>query len=1093
MIKRIVLLSLLFVTITSFSQKKGLKTESVDKSILNSGLLSTLKFRNIGPALISGRISDMAVNPSNHSEYYFTAASGGVWKTENSGTTFTPVFDKEGSYSIGCITIDPNNSNVVWVGTGENNNQRSVAYGDGVYMSQDGGETWINKGLKLSEHISKIIIDPRNSSHIYIAAYGPLWSAGGDRGIYESTDGGEKWERILHISKNTGMSDLIMDPSNPNILYAAAHQRRRHVFTYIGGGEESGIHKSIDGGKTWVELKSGLPINKMGRVGLAISPVNTNYIYAILEAEEGKGGFFRSTNQGASWKKMSNHKTSGNYYQEIICDPFNANKVFSMDTWLHHTEDGGKTFKKTGEKSKHVDNHCIWIDPTDKNHWRVGCDGGLYETWDHAKNWSWISYLPLVQFYKVSVDNDEPFYNVYGGTQDNNSVGGPSATVNNAGIRNSDWYITNGGDGFESQVDPKDPNIVYAQAQYGWLVRYDRQSGEKMGIQPQPKKDEIAFRWNWDAPLVISNHDHKRLYFAANKLFKSDDRGNTWQAISDDLTRQLNRNEMKVMGEKQRPEVVMKNKSTTIFGNIVALDESPKNESLLYVGTDDGLIQITKDGGNNWIKKSKFTGVPDMTYVNMLLASQHSENKAYAIFNNHKKGDFKPYILKTSNQGDSWSSITGDLPERGSVYAIAEDHENPNLLFAGTEFGVFVTINGGVNWIQLKGGLPTVAVRDIAIQRRENDLVLATFGRGFYILDDYSILKNLTEERLNEDGATIFPIKTALAYIPNNPQGGRGKGHGGEGVFLGENPKYGATIRYYVKSVTKGPKKARQKSESKAKEDKLDINYPSNDDLLAEDNYEAPYFIFIIKNANGDEIRRITKPASKGLNVLHWNLRYPSTKNIRLKTKAPGRYSYPDEGPMVVPGIYKVDMLLVENGVSKTLTSSQIFTVKALENSSLDRQTVTSITFKNEVSELRRQLMGANAQANAYENRLKYIKAAVKTYPNASLDWLKEVKALEDKIQTIEFDMWGKSYLAKRDIETLPGVGGRIETMVYQMWYSTSDPTSTHKEQYAIAKEAFGKVKLNIEDVKTRIENLEEKLNVKGIPYTPNRIDFREE
>ncbi len=1093
MVKRILLFGLLCITSVSFAQKKGTKTETEKKTILNSGLLSTLKFRNIGPALISGRISDMAVNPNNPSEYYFTAASGGVWKTENSGTTFKPIFDSQGSYSIGCVTMDPNNTNVVWIGTGENNNQRSVAYGDGVYKSEDGGKSWKNKGLKLSEHISKIIVDPRDSDHIYVAAYGPLWSEGGDRGIYESNDGGEKWKRILHISDHTGMADLIMDPVNSDILYAAAHQRRRHVFTYIGGGEESGIHKSTDGGKTWTELKSGLPVKKMGRIGLAVSSVDHNYVYAIIEAEEKKGGFFRSTNQGASWEKRSNRVTSGNYYQEIICDPFDVDKVYSMDTWLHHTEDGGKTFKRTGEKSKHVDNHCIWIDPTDKNHWRVGCDGGIYETWDHAKNWSWISYLPLVQFYKVAVDNDTPFYNVYGGTQDNNSVGGPSATTNNAGIRNSDWYITNGGDGFESQVDPEDPNIVYAQAQYGWLVRYDRQSGEKIGIQPQPKKGEAAFRWNWDAPLVISNHNHKRLYFAANKVFKSDDMGNTWNAISDDLTRQLNRNKLKVMGEIQRPEVVMKNKSTTIFGNIVAMDESPKNENLLYVGTDDGLIQITKDGGQNWTKQEEFDGVPNMTYVNMLVASQHSENVAYAVFNNHKKGDFKPYIYKTTNQGEAWTSITGDLPERGSVYAIAEDHESPDLLFAGTEFGVFVSVNGGKNWIQLKGGLPTIAVRDIAIQRRENDLILATFGRGFYILDDYSILKTLTEDKLKEDGATIFPIKTALQFIPNNPQGGRGKGHGGEGVFLGKNPAYGATIRYYVKSIPEGPKALRQKEEKKAKKEKVDIDYPSNDELLIEDNYEKPYFVFIIKNANGDEIRRITKPAAKGLNVVNWNLRYPSTKSIKLKTKPPGRYSYPDEGPLVVPGIYKVDLVMVENGVPKTLTSSQPFTVKALENSSLARQTVSSIAFKNEVAELRRQLMGANSKLNDYKNRLKYIKAAVKTYPSANFDWLKEIKSLEDKLQKIGFDMWGKSYLAKRDVETLPGAGGRIETMVYQMWYSTSDPTTTQKEQYAIAQEEFELIQTGVKDVKTRIEVLEEKLNVEGIPYTPNRVDFRED
>ncbi len=1083
---------LLSVVNIGHAQKKS-KSSNEEKPIINSGLVSSLKFRNIGPALISGRIADMAVNPDNSSEYYLAVASGGVWKTSNSGNTFKPIFDSYGSYSIGCVTIDPNQTNVVWVGTGENNNQRSVAYGDGIYKSEDGGKTWKNKGLKLSEHISKIIVDPKNSNHVYVAAYGPLWSEGGERGIYETVDGGETWTRILHISDNSGVADLVMDPNNSNIMYAAIHQRRRHVFTYVGGGEESGIYKSEDGGKNWTELKKGLPVDKMGRVGLAVSPVNSHYVYAIIEAEEGKGGFFRSVNQGKNWEKRSSYKTSGNYYQEIICDPFDVNKVYSMNTWLHHTEDGGKTFKRTGEKSKHVDNHCIWIDPTDKNHWRIGCDGGVYETWDHASNWKWVSYLPLVQFYKVSVDNDSPFYNVYGGTQDNNSIGGPSATTNNAGILNSDWYITNGGDGFESQVDPKDPNIVYAQAQYGWLVRYDKQSGEKIGIQPMPGKGEAAFRWNWDAPLVISNHNHKRLYFAANKVFKSDDQGNTWERISGDLTRQIDRNELKVMGEVQRPEVVMKHKSTTIFGNIVAMDESVMNENLLYVGTDDGLIQTTKDGGKNWTKKESFAGVPDMTYVNMLLASQHDENKVYAVFNNHKRGDFKPYILKSTDQGTSWVSISGDLPERGSVYAIAEDHVNPDLLFAGTEFGVFFTLNGGKNWIQLKSGLPTVAIRDIAIQKRENDLVLASFGRGFYILDDYSMLRHLKEETLKKERAIIFPVKTALEYVPSNPMGGRGKGHQGEGIFLGENPVYGATIRYYLNAVSESPKAKRQKEEKKAKENNENIKYPSNEELLAEDNYEKPYLVFIIKDASGKEVRKITKSASKGINTVNWNLRYPSTNPVKLKTIAPGRYSYPDEGPLVVPGKYTVDMALVENGAYELLVQGTEFTVKALENSSLSRQTENSIAFKRQVAELRRQFMGSNAQLNDYSKKIKYIKSAVKYYPGSDFEWLKEVKDLEKKIQETEFLMWGKSYLSKREVETVPGTGSRITTIIYQIWYSTSDPTTTQREQYKLASEEYQVITTNILNIKNRVTVLEEKLNVNSIPYTPGRVDFREE
>ncbi len=420
-----------------------------------------------------------------------------VWKTSNSGNTYQPIFDGQGSYSIACVTIDPNNPHTIWVGTGENNNQRSVAYGDGVYKSEDGGASWQNVGLKSSEHIGNIIVHPTHSDVVYVAAYGPLWSEGGERGLYKTEDGGKTWKNILSIDEHTGISEIVMDPRNPDVIYAAAHQRRRHVFTYVGGGPSSGIHKSTDGGKTWTKLSSGLPSATMGRIGLAISPVNPDYVYAIIEAEKDQQGFYRSTNRGASWTKMSKHKTSGNYYQELYCDPVDVDKVFSMDTWLHHTEDGGKTFVETGEKNKHVDNHCMWIDPQDTKHWIVGCDGGIYETWDHAANWQYKPNLPVTQYYKVAVDNASPFYNVYGGTQDNNSMGGPSATMTNHGIRNSDWYITNGGDGFESAIDPVDPNIVYAQSQYGWLVRYDKVTGEKVSIQPQPKAGEPGLRWNW--------------------------------------------------------------------------------------------------------------------------------------------------------------------------------------------------------------------------------------------------------------------------------------------------------------------------------------------------------------------------------------------------------------------------------------------------------------------------------------------------------------------------------------------------------------------------------------------------------------------
>ena len=1074
------------------AQRKKDKGGDSEDYWLNSGQISGLDFRCIGPALTSGRVVDLAVNPNNHNEYYVAVASGGVWKTTNHGVSFEPIFDNEASYSVGCITMDPNQSSTLWVGSGENNNQRSVAYGDGVYKSVDAGRSWENMGVKDSEHISKIIVHPDNSDVIYVAAYGPLWSDGGDRGIYRSMDGGATWENLHNVSDKTGAADLIMDPTNPDILYAAYHQRRRHVFTYIGGGPESAVYKSTDGGETWQEAMSGLPQGKMGRVGLAVSPADANVVYAIIEAEGDAGGFFHSTNKAGTWSKQSGYKTSGNYYQEIICDPHDVNKVFSMATWLHHTEDGGQSFVPTGEANKHVDNHCIWIDPNDTDHWIVGCDGGLYETYDHAHTWEFKANLPITQFYKVSIDYDEPFYNVFGGTQDNNSQAGPARTLNNAGILNSDWYITVGGDGYETQVDPTDPNIIYAQWQYGGLIRFDKQSGERIGIKPQHGKGEAAFRWNWDSPLLISPHDHKTLFFCANKVFKTTDRGNSWKAISPDLTRQIDRNQLEVMGEVQSPDVVMKNKSTTIYGNIVAFDQSPVNPNLLYAGTDDGLIQVSEDGGDNWRKIESFPGVPSLTYVNMVWASQHDENVVYAAFNNHKRGDFKPYLLKSSDKGKTWSALQNNLPERGTVYAVAEDHVEPNLLFAGTEFGCFTSLDGGANWVQLSAGLPTICVRDMAIQKRENDLVLGTFGRGFYVLDDYTPLRKLSKDVMDQDAA-IFPIKTALAYVESNPLGLRGVGSQGASMYAAPNPEFGATFTYYVKESPKSPKDLRQEKEQEAKDAGRAIDYPTYEEFVLEDTYESAYLLFVVKDADGSEVRKMKRPASTGVQRATWNLRYPATSPIELSQGEVGRYSSPNEGPLALPGQYTVELWQADNGVFTQLVDATPFEVQALENSSLDRQTEANIAFKREVQELRRKLLGSGNQQGELDGRLRHIKTAIQTYPGADLAWMEEVKALEALSHDIGMAMWGDSHKSRRDVETVPGTGMRVENIVWNTWYSTSDPTTTNKDQYALAQEEYASIRIQLDALKARVEALEAELDGKNIPYTPSRPDWKKE
>ncbi|HEX9007620.1 MAG TPA: glycosyl hydrolase, partial [Bacteroidota bacterium] len=582
--------ALAFTTILTFSTGAAAerpKGSTKPDSVMSAATFQGLKFRSIGPALTSGRVVDFAVDPTDRSHYYVAVASGGVWKTVNAGTTFTPVFDDQASYSIGCVALDPNNPGVVWVGTGENNSQRSVAYGDGVYRSDDGGKSWKNMGLRRSEHIGKILVDPRNSNVVYVAAQGPLWGPGGERGLYKTSDGGQSWKAVLSISENTGVSDIAFDPRNPDVVYAAAYQRRRHVWTLIDGGPESALYKSTDAGGSWNKLTSGLPSDDVGRIGIAVSPVRPDVVYAIVEAAGKTGGFFRSTDRGATWEKRSEYVSGGpQYYNEIFCDPKNVDRVYSMDVFLMVTDDGGKNFGHLGERSKHVDNHAMWIDPVNTDYYLVGCDGGIYESFDRGATWNFKSNLPVTQFYRVTVDNAKPFYNIYGGTQDNFSLGGPSRTLSATGITNSDWYVTVGGDGFVSAVDPENPNIVYSESQYGGLVRFDKQSGELIGIKPQERKGEEPLRWNWDSPLLVSPHKHTRLYFAANRIFRSEDRGDSWTAISPDLTRQIDRNKLPVMGKVWSVDAVAKNTSTSFYGNITALTESPVKEGLLYAGTD---------------------------------------------------------------------------------------------------------------------------------------------------------------------------------------------------------------------------------------------------------------------------------------------------------------------------------------------------------------------------------------------------------------------------------------------------------------------------------------------------------------------------
>ena len=1080
---------LIFFSSSLQAQKKNV-TETEKNDPWKTETFSGLKFRSIGSAVTSGRVVDFAVDPKNSKIYYVAAACGGVWKTSNAGITYEPIFDGEGSYSIGCVEIDPGNSNIVWVGSGENNNQRSIAYGDGIYKSEDGGKSWKNMGLKNSEHIGMIVIDPKNSNIVYVAAYGPLWSAGGDRGIYKTTDGGKTWNQILKVSENTGFNEIHMDPRNSDVLYATAHQRRRQVYTYINGGPESNIYRSTNGGTTWDTLSNGLPKDvDRGRMGLSISPVNPDYIYAIVEAGEKKSGVYLSTDRGASWEKRCDNVTSGNYYQEIFCDPKDLNKVYYVDFWVMVSTNGGKSFEKIGEKYKHVDNHALWIDPSDTQHLIVGCDGGIYETYDHGSNWQFKTNLPVTQFYKVAADNALPFYNVYGGTQDNNSLGGPSRTISANGITNADWFITQEGDGFETQIDFENPNIVYPQYQYGGLYRYDKKSGEGVDIRPIEADGEPALRWNWDSPLLISQHKHTRLYFGANKLFKSDDMGNSWQTISGDLSRQIDRNKLPVMGKVWSMDAISKNGSTDIWGNLVAVAESKFDENHLVVGTDDGLIHVTTDGGKNWIKIDNIPGVPERTYVNQIINSQHDKNVFYATFNHHRYGDFKPYVFKSKDGGKSWAPIIGNLPVRGSVYTIAEDHVNPALLFAGTEFGIFFTIDGGTQWTQLKNGLPTIAVRDIEIQKRESDLVLATFGRGFYILDDYSPLRNLKKEDLKKE-AFIATIKDSWLFNESKSWGAPLKGFQGESFFSTPNPKVGAVFTYYLKDDLKTLKEKRKADEKEKIKAGKPVYYPSADSIRLEDNYPDPYLVFVVTDEGGNVVRKLKTPAKKGLSRIVWDFRHSSPGEINFNTPDPSNpYDVPEFGYAAMPGNYKVSLNKFEDGKITELVGSQSFKVNSLNAASLPATDKKALDdFCKKVSEIRRAVAATDAYRSELVNKIKYMKQAFVEAPAAMPDGVAQLRNIEKRLTDLNIKLNGDASIARREFETLPSISSRIGSIEASLWLTSAAPTQTFIQSYETASRQFAPVLDELKKIDGDVNKLEDLLEQKKAPYTPGRL-----
>ncbi|RMG66920.1 MAG: glycosyl hydrolase [Bacteroidetes bacterium] len=1056
--------------------------------------VQSLRLRSIGPAVMGGRIADIAVSPADASTWYVAAGSGNLWKTSNRGLTWTPVFDDQPSFSIGAVTLDPQQPETVWVGTGENVSGRHVGWGDGIYRSRNGGQSWEHLGLARSEHIGKILIDPRDSDHILVAAEGPLWAAGGQRGVYQSTDGGQTWTHTLNIDAHTGVTDLEFVPGNPDIVYAAAYQRRRHTWSLLAGGPQSGIYKSTDGGASWRRLKNGLPAGDMGKIGLAVTPADPSRVYATIEAQDDEKGLYASLDQGESWEKRNSYISSGtgpHYYQELYASPHDPELIYQMDVFLHVSRDGGRTFDylESG-RNKHSDNHAFWIDPQDGRHLLAGTDGGLYESFDEGKNWRHFPNLPISQFYKLGLDNSAPFYHILGGAQDLGTLLGPARTGHTEGIRNQDWYVPLGADGYDSHFDPEDPNILYLEYQQGELHRYDRRTEEALNIQPQPDPSDPPERWNWDSPILISPHNHERIYFGSQRLWRSDHRGDAWTPISPDLTTNTNRYELELIDRVWSVDALYDNGAMSKYATLTAIAESPQVEGLLYTGSDDGLIHVSEDGGKSWRQAASLPGVPARAFINDIEASPHDPNTVFAAADAHKLGDFRPYLFISTDRGRSWRSLTQNLPAQTIVWVLKQDPKAENLLFAGTEYGLYVSPDLGRNWCKLSDGVPTIPFRDLELQPREDDLVGATFGRGFYVLDDYSCLRSLSQALADQEEATLFPVRDSWWYIPQVPMQAQGMPSQGSDAYRGENPPFGALITYYLPTLTQSPEQQRKTVEDSLRAAGTDTPFPGWEALWEESLAAAPQVRLLIRDARGTPIRWLEGPAEAGLHRLTWDLRLPAPDPISLSQPAfqPPWVTDP-EGPLVAPGRYSVELYVFDGDSLRAQGAPQAFRLKPIptEGEALDYAAVAA--FQAETQALSRDLAAASRRLDEAANRLRYLQAALKETPQAGASQLQQWQALHQQRAELARRLQGDPIRQGLEEATQPGLQGRVQQIVYGHWPTTQPPTQTQRDQLNLVDRDFEGFRSELQTFWERLAAYEAELAALGAPYTPGRVN----
>jgi photosystem II stability/assembly factor-like uncharacterized protein len=913
-------------------------------------LFKHMKWRQIGPAAFGGRIDDVEAVVGKPHIIFIASASGGIFKSEDNGTTWKPVFDEEGtSLSIGDIAIVPTDPNIVWAGTGESNNRQSSSWGDGVYKSIDGGETWVNLGLKDTHHIGRIAINPRDPDVVFVAALGHLWGPNTERGLFRTKDGGNTWEKILYVSEHVGAVDVAIE-DNGRVVYAAMYQRRRRAWGFIGGGPSSGLYRSLDGGDTWQKLTNGLPAGDTGRIGIDISKSHPNIVYAIIENKE--GGVFRSKDRGKSWTRMNKLNPRPMYYSQIRIDPLNPNKIWVLGTYIFVSIDGGKTFskEKTGERI-HVDHHALWINPKNTDHLLLGGDGGFYMSYNGSKTWHFFDNLPIAQFYAIGIDHREgdPYW-IYGGAQDHGVYGLPSKTFSRSGITNGDVLNVAYGDAFHVAVNPEDPDELYTENQGGRLIYINLNNREEKYIRPVSEDSQETYRFGWKCPLVMSFHNPGIIYYGGNKVFKTTNQGHTWEVISPDLTKNQDWKTIPIMGMERNDDTLSRDDGIAHYGTLTALSESPLQVGLIYAGTDDGNVKMTRDNGNTWTDLTERFQLTASRWVSCVLASIHRPATAYVTFDGHRDNDFSPLIFKTIDFGATWTSISSGIPLGSVVNVIREHPWNPRLLFAGTEFGLYISINGGIQWTLAGGDLPRVPVDDIVVNGEENDLILGTHGRGIIILDDIALLETLDNSILNQE-AYLFVPRKAIQYFEL-----RELPDPGASQFSGPNPEYGALFTYYLKNDPPSQETAQAK-EAKIREGGRQTEKRSAVKI-------------IITDAAGSVVREIDAPDRRGFNRVSWDLRYPLS--FDPEGTRPG-YFKTKKGIFVLPGEYSVRLVARDQEIVQSVTVEVDPRIRA-NPYALQRRLELSMT----VSDMQRASTEGWRAVDAMDKEIKRIEKALK-------------------------------------------------------------------------------------------------------------------